>query len=151
MLFRSLDEAAYVPFFRDIEEEKAAGPNVMARGLRESMPDYQMKGSMKEVHDPIENMYKWMQWSIARAVSNQQLNVMLDQYKAALPNEVKEGKGPESNTFTVYRDGKQRFYHVADPAIAQAFVGLEPIIFPGISWLTGSSNFLRHEIGRAHV
>ena len=143
-----LDEAAYVPFFRDIEEEKAAGPNVMARGLRESMPDYQMKGSMKEVHDPIDNMYKWMQWSIARAVSNQQLNVMLDQYKAALPNEVKEGKGPESNTFTVYRDGKQRFYHVADPAIAQAFVGLEPIIFPGISWLTGSSNFLRHAVTR---
>jgi hypothetical protein len=143
-----LDEAAYVPFFRDIEEEKAAGPNVMARGLRESMPDYQMKGSMKEVHDPIDNMYKWMQWSIARSVSNQQLNVMLDQYKAALPDEVKEGKGPESNTFVVYRNGIPRFFNVADPAIAQAFVGLEPIIFPGISWLTGSSNFLRHAVTR---
>jgi len=103
---------------------------------------------MKEVHDPIDNMYKWMQWSIARAVSNQQLNVMLDQYKAALPDEVKEGKGPDSNTFTVYRDGKLRFYNVADPAIAQAFVGLEPIIFPGISWLTNSSNFLRHAVTR---
>jgi hypothetical protein len=143
-----LDEAAYVPFFRDIEEEKAVGPNVMARGLRESMQDKRMRGSMKEVHDPIDNMYKWMQWSIARAISNQQLNTMLDQYAKALPDEVREGKGPASNTFSVYRDGRQMFFHVADPAIAQAFTGLEPIIFPGISWLTTSSNFLRHAVTR---
>jgi hypothetical protein len=145
---RWLDEAAYVPFFRDMEDQKAAGPQVMARGLRESMIDRTMKGSMREVQDPIENMYQWMQWSIARAISNKQLQVMLDQYKEALPNEVRSGEGGAGNTFTVYYDGTQRKFNVADPAIAQAFVGLEPIIFPGIGAAVSATNALRHIITR---
>jgi hypothetical protein len=143
-----LEEAAYVPFFRDISEEKAAGPQVMARGIRESMKDFRMKGSQLEVHDPIENMYQWMQWSIARGISNKQLQVMLDQYKSVLPDEVAEGKGDAGNTFSVYRDGVMREYHVADPAIAQAFTGMEPIVFPGIGMAVGVTNNLRHLITR---
>jgi hypothetical protein len=145
---RWLDESAYVPFFRDMEDQKAAGPQVMARGLRESMVDRTMKGSMREVQDPIENMYQWMQWSIARAISNKQLQVMLDNYKEALPEEVREGEGGHGNTFTVYYDGVQRKFNVADPAIAQAFVGLEPIIFPGIGAAVKATNALRHIITR---
>ena len=53
----------------------------MARGLRESMIDHRMRGSMREVQDPIENMYQWMQWSISRAISNKQLQVMIENYK----------------------------------------------------------------------
>ena len=145
---RWLDEAAYVPFFRDMEDRKAAGPQVMARGLRESMIDRTMKGSMREVQDPIENMYQWMQWSIARAISNKQLQVMLENYKEALPNEVRSGEGGHGNTFTIYYDGTQRKFNVADPAIAQAFVGLEPIIFPGIGAAVSATNALRHIITR---
>ena len=145
---RWLDEAAYVPFFRDMEDQKAAGPQVMARGLRESMVDRTMKGSMREVQDPIENMYQWMQRSIARAISNKQLQVMLSQYAEALPNEVRSGEGGHGNTFTIYYDGTQRKFNVADPAIAQAFVGLEPIIFPGIGAAVSATNALRHIITR---
>lgn len=143
-----LDEAAYVPFFRDMEEQKQAGPQVMARGLRESMVDHRMKGSMKEVQDPIENMYQWMQWSISRAISNKQLQVMIEQYKSVLPEEVREGEGGAGNTFTIYYDGQQRKFNVADPAIAQAFVGLEPIVFPGIGAAVKATNALRHIITR---
>jgi hypothetical protein len=146
-----LDEAAYVPFFRDMEEQKQAGPQVMARGLRESMVDHRMKGSMREVQDPIENMYQWMQWSIARAISNKQLQVMIEQYKSVLPEEVREGEGGAGNTFTIYYDGIQRKFNVADPAIAQAFVGLEPIIFPGIGAAVKATNALRHIITRFPV
>ena len=146
-----LDEAAYVPFFRDMEEQKTAGPQVMSRGLRESMTDHRMKGSMREVQDPIENMYQWMQWSISRAVSNKQLQVMIEQYKSVLPEEVREGKGGADNTFTIYYDGEQRKFNVADPAIAQAFVGLEPIIFPGIGAAVKATNALRHIITRFPV
>lgn len=143
-----LDEAAYVPFFRDMEEQKTAGPQVMARGLRESMIDHRMRGSMREVQDPIENMYQWMQWSISRAISNKQLQVMIEQYKAVLPEEVREGEGGAGNTFTIYYDGTQRKFNVADPAIAQAFVGLEPIVFPGIGAAVKATNALRHIITR---
>ena len=145
---RWLDDAAYVPFFRDMDEEKAAGPNVMARGLRESMKDFAMKGSMRQVQDPIENMYQWMQWSMARAISNKQLQVMLEQYKSVLPEEVREGPSTPGNTFTIYYDGIQRKFSVADPAIAQAFVGLEPIVFPGIGAAVKATNALRHIVTR---
>jgi len=143
-----LDEAAYVPFFRDMEEQKTAGPQVMARGLRESMIDHRMRGSMREVQDPIENMYQWMQWSISRAISNKQLQVMIENYKQHLPQEVREGEGGAGNTFTIYYDGQQRKFNVADPAIAQAFVGLEPIVFPGIGAAVKATNALRHIITR---
>jgi hypothetical protein len=143
-----LDEAAYVPFFRDMEEEKNIGPQIVSRGLRESMRDYGMKGSMRDVNDPIENMYQWMQWSIARAISNKQLQVMLDSYKDALPNEVRDGKGVNGKTFAIYRDGVQKFYNVDDAAIAQAFMGLEPVIFPAIKYFATTSNFLRHAVTR---
>ena len=145
---RWLDDAAYVPFFRDMDEEKAAGPNVMARGLRESMKDFAMKGSMRQVQDPIENMYQWMQWSMARAISNKQLQVMLEQYKSVLPEEVREGPSTPGNTFTIYYDGIQRKFSVADPAIAQAFVGLEPIVFHGIGVAVKATNALRHIVTR---
>jgi hypothetical protein len=143
-----LDEAAYVPFFRDMEEEKAIGPQIMSRGMRESMKDYGMKGSMRDVNDPIENMYQWMQWSIARAISNKQLQVMLDSYKDALPSEVRDGKGVNGKTFSIYRDGVQRFYNVDDAAVAQAFMGLEPVVFPAIKYFANTSNFLRHAVTR---
>jgi hypothetical protein len=143
-----LDEAAYVPFFRDMEEEKVIGPQVMSRGMRESMKDYGMKGSMRDVNDPIENMYQWMQWSIARAISNKQLQVMLDSYRDALPSEVRDGKGVNGKTFAIYRDGVQKFYNVDDAAVAQAFMGLEPVIFPAIKYFATTSNFLRHAVTR---
>jgi hypothetical protein len=143
-----LDEAAYVPFFRDMEEEKAIGPQIMSRGMRESMKDYGMKGSMRDVNDPIENMYQWMQWSIARAISNKQLQVMLDSYRDALPSEVRDGKGVNGKTFAIYRDGVQKFYNVDDAAVAQAFMGLEPVVFPAIKYFANTSNFLRHAVTR---
>ena len=143
-----LDEAAYVPFFRDMEEEKAIGPQIMSRGMRESMKDYGMKGSMRDVNDPIENMYQWMQWSIARAISNKQLQVMVDSYRDALPSEVRDGKGVNGKTFSIYRDGVQKFYNVDDAAVAQAFMGLEPVVFPAIKYFANTSNFLRHAVTR---
>jgi hypothetical protein len=146
-----LDEAAYVPFFRNMGENEQSGPLVMTRGLREVMGDPRMKGSDKEITNPIENMHQWMQWSIARAISNKQLNVMLAQYKAVLPNEVKEGKGDPASTFSVYQDGKQKFYQVADPAIAQGFSGMETVIFPGIGAAMRFKNGFSHIITRIPI
>jgi hypothetical protein len=146
-----LDEAAYVPFFRDIEEQAAAKPDqLVSRGLRETMAPLRAKqiGSMLKVSSTTQNMKEWMQWALAGAVSNQQLNTMLDTYKAMLPDEVREGKGPEGTTFTVYRDGVERSYNVENPAIAQAFTRLAPMIFPGLAMYKAVNNISRHTITR---
>lgn len=146
-----MDEAAYVPFFRDLKEERDTSTDtIINRGLKESMTPLRahMEGSELEVTSPIGNMHKWMQWAIASSISNKQQQVMIDQYAAAIPEEVREGKGPESNTFGIYRDGVQRFYHVADPLIAQGFSHMAPMVFPGISAFRGASNMLRHSVTR---
>jgi hypothetical protein len=143
-----LDEAAYVPFFRDIEQEKLSGPVVMQRGIRESMGDFGIEGSLRPVENTIQNMHEWMQWSVARAISNKQLQVMLDSYKKVLPEEVKEGEGKSGSTFTIYQDGVKRKYNVADPATAQAFIGVESILFPGIGAAMRYKNAFSHIITR---
>jgi len=149
-----MDECAYVPFFRDLKEEQDASTDVIInRGLKESLTPLRahMEGSELEVTSPIGNMHKWMQWAIASSISNKQQQVMIDQYAAAIPDEVKEvgsGGGAESNTFGIYRDGVQRFYRVADPLVAQAFSHMAPMVFPSIGVLRGASNVLRHSVTR---
>lgn len=146
-----MDEAAYVPFFRDLKEEKDTSTDaIINKGLKESMTPLRahMEGSELEVTSPIGNMHKWMQWAIASSISNKQQQVMIDQYAAAIPDEVREGKGSDSNTFSIYRDGVQRFYHVADPIIAQAFSHMAPMVFPSIGAFRGASNILRHSVTR---
>jgi len=146
-----LDEAAYVPFFRDIQEQSdAKADQLVSRGIRETMAPLRAKqeGSMLKVSSTTQNMKEWMQWALAGAVSNQQLNTMLDTYKAMLPDEVREGKGPEGTTFTIYRDGVERSYNVDRPDVAQGFTHVAPMIFPGLAAYRAINNIARHNITR---
>jgi hypothetical protein len=124
-----LDEMAYVPFFRTIEEQKASGTRIMKKGLGESMKEYAFEGSMLPVENTIGNMYQWMQWSYARAISNQHQQVALDQMRAVFPDMVKDGKHPKGNTIVIYKDGTRREYSIANPLIAQYFQGVGNMVF----------------------
>ena len=126
---RWLDEMAYVPFFRTIEEQKAAGMHIYNKGLGESMKEYAFEGSMLPVENTIGNMYQWMQWSYSRAISNQHQQVALDQMRAIFPDMVKDGRDPNGYSFTIYRDGIKREYSVANPLVAQYFTGVGNVIF----------------------
>ena len=145
---RWLSSMAYVPFQRVMEDKEFSGLAVSTKGIREIMKDPRMKGSMLEVDNTVGNMYQWMQWAISRAVSNQQLNVMLDSYKTVAPEEVREGKGGPGNTFTVFQNGVKREYHVANPAVAQAFIGAQSIIFPTIGALRSFKTAFTHAFTR---
>jgi predicted DNA-binding protein YlxM (UPF0122 family) len=126
---RWLDEMAYVPFFRTIKEQKAAGAFIYKKGLGESMTEYKFEGSMLPVENTIGNMYQWMQWSLARAISNQHQQVALAQMQALLPDMVKEGKDSNGYSFNIYKNGIKREYSVANPLVAQYFIGVGNVIF----------------------
>jgi hypothetical protein len=126
---RWLDEMAYVPFFRTIGEQKAAGMQIYKKGLGESMKEYAFEGSMLPVENTIGNMYQWMQWSLSRAISNQHQQVALDQMRAVFPDMVKDGRDPKGHTFSVYKDGIKHDYTVANPLVAQYFMGVGNVIF----------------------
>jgi hypothetical protein len=135
-----LDEMAYVPFFRTIKEQKAAGALIYKKGLGESMKEYAFEGSMLPVENTIGNMYQWMQWSYSRAISNQHQQVALDQMRALFPDMVKDGKDPRGYTFSIYRDGVKRDYTVANPLVAQYFMGVGNVVFGNKNAITQGIN-----------
>jgi hypothetical protein len=137
---RWLDEMAYVPFFRTIEEQKAAGMQIYRRGLGESMAEYKFEGSMLPVENTIGNMYQWMQWSLARAISNQHQQVALDQMRAIFPDMVKDGRDSRGHTFNIYRGGVKREYSIANPLVAQYFMGVGSIVFGNKNAVTKGMN-----------
>lgn len=145
---RWLSSMAYVPFQRVMEDKELSGLVISNKGIRDIMTDPRMKGSMLEVDNTVGNMYQWMQWAVSRSISNQQLNVMLDSYKSVAPEEVREGKGSPGNTFTVFQDGVKREYHVANPAVAQAFIGAQSIMFPSIGALRSFKTAFTHAFTR---
>jgi len=130
---RWLAEMAYVPFFRDVGEQRGLGLQIMKKGLGESMAEYGFKGSMLPVENVIGNMYQWMHWSYARSISNQHLRVALDQLRAVYPEMVREGPGPKGSTFSVYVDGQRKQYHVANVAVAKMFIETGSVLFPSVT------------------
>jgi hypothetical protein len=145
-----LDEAAYVPFFRDVESATEEAQQVVTKGLRETMAPLRAKykGSMEEVTSVTSNMRQWMQWALAGSISNRQIKRMLDQYKAYLPDEVREGRDPNKGNFTVMEDGVERTYNVDSPEIAQAFIQQGAYIYPLMNIAKGVSDIARKNITR---
>jgi hypothetical protein len=145
-----MDEAAYVPFFREMESTTEEAQHVITKGLRETMAPLRAKykGSMLDVASVTGNMRSWMQWALAGAISNGQINRMLDTYRAWIPDEVKEGKGNTDNTFTVMQGGVERRYHVAEPAIANAFMQQAAYVLPLMQIAKTVSNITRHSVTR---
>ena len=143
-----LDNADYVPFFREELIEEGKGPKEYIRGLMVEAKEKKQKGSDKPVNDVFDNMIRWTQYSINRAVRNQSALSLID---AALDPEVKMAKKVKDrssgeNVVRVWRDGKEEFYDMADPMFIEAFTGLEAIAIPSWKWASKLSNMLRQSV-----
>jgi hypothetical protein len=143
-----LDNADYVPFFREDQLEEGKGPKEYIRGLMVQAKEKKLKGSNKPVNDIFDNMIRWTQYSINRAVRNQSALSLID---AALDPEVKMAKKVKDrssgeNVVRVWRNGKEEFYDMADPMFIEAFTGLEAIAIPSWKWASQLSNMLRQSV-----
>jgi hypothetical protein len=143
-----LDNADYVPFFREDQLEEGKGPKEYIRGLMVQAKEKKLKGSDKPVNDIFDNMIRWTQYSINRAVRNQSALSLID---AALDPEVKMAKKVKDrssgeNVVRVWRNGKEEFYDMADPMFIEAFTGLEAIAIPSWKWASKLSNMLRQSV-----
>jgi hypothetical protein len=147
-----LDEAAYVPFFRDLDlsTEKITQQQIFSKGLRESTAPLRAKqvGSMEKLTSPSTNAKQWMSWALASSISNRQVNNMIQQYKTFLPDDIKEGDDPKKSSFAVMENGEEKYYNVADADIAQAFMREATYVFPMMAQFKAVSNFGRKAITR---
>jgi len=148
-----LENAEWVPFYRVTnEDETIGGPAVLSKGLSEQMKEKKLKGATgvddKKQVSGVDNLVKWLDWSVRRAVSNKQKQVMVDLFKSHVANEVHEGKGETGYTISVMEDGQEKFYHFDDPMIAQAFTGMLPVMVPGMKGWRAATEGLRKAITR---
>ncbi|MFZ9645796.1 MAG: LPD38 domain-containing protein, partial [Fluviibacter sp.] len=148
-----LENAEWVPFYRVTEEDNSiGGPAVLSKGLSEQMKEKKLKGATgvddtKQISG-VDNLVKWLDWSVRRAVSNQQKRVMVDMFKEHVADEIHEGKGNKGYTISVMENGLEKFYHFDDPLIAEAFTGMLPVMVPGMKAWRSATEGLRKAITR---
>jgi len=141
-----LSNADYVPFFREEQLEKGKGPKEYIRGLMVQAQEKKLKGSNKPVNDIFDNMNRWTQYSVNRAVRNRSALALID--TAAKFGQAKKiaSKADGDNAIRVWRNGKEEFYDMADPMFVEAFTGLESITIPAWKWASTVANILRQSV-----
>lgn len=143
-----LDNIDYVPFYREKYVEEEEGPQMMIRGLQVKAKEHKLKGSDSPVNDVFDNMARWMQYAMNRAIRNHKALQMID-----VATEMKLGDKPMAepvteakrgmNVVKVWRGGKQELYNMADPYYLPAFQSLGAVSIPTIKFFTEFSNMLR--------
>ena len=146
-----LDEAAYVPFYRDEQLEEGGGPQEFIKGLQVKGKEYRLKGSNAAVNDIFDNMVRWTQYAINRSIRNHKALQMADlgtelQVGDRKMAEKVEKMDPKKNTVRVFRDGVQEIYSMADPLYVDAFSSISNVTIPSLKFFTWFSNLLRQSV-----
>ncbi len=146
-----LDEAAYVPFYRDEQLEEGGGPQEFIKGLQVKGKEYRLKGSNAAVNDIFDNMVRWTQYAINRSIRNHKALQMVDlgtelQVGDRKMAEKVEKMDPKKNTIRVFRDGTQEIYSMADPLYVDAFSSISNVTIPSLKFFTWFSNLLRQSV-----
>ena len=146
-----LDEAAYVPFYRDEQLEEGGGPQEFIKGLQVKGKEYRLQGSNAAVNDVFDNMVRWTQYAINRSIRNHKALQMIDLGTELEVGDRKmaekvEKMDPKKNTVRVFRDGKQEIYSMADPLYVDAFSSISNVTIPSLKFFTWFSNLLRQSV-----
>jgi len=146
-----LNEAAYVPFYRDEQLDAGGGPQEFIKGLEVKGKEYRLKGSNAAVNDIFDNMVRWTQYAINRSVRNHKALQMVDigtdlQVGDRKMAEKVEKMDPKKNTIRVFRNGTQEIYSMADPLYVDAFASISNVAIPSLKFFTWFSNVLRQSV-----
>ncbi len=146
-----LDEAAYVPFYRDEQLDMGGGPQEFIKGLQVKGKEYRLKGSNAAVNDIFDNMVRWTQYAINRSVRNHKALQMVDigtELQVGDRNMAEKVKEMDAkkNTIRVFRNGTQEIYSMADPLYVEAFSSISNVTIPSLKFFTWFSNLLRQSV-----
>ena len=146
-----LDNAAYVPFYRDEQLDEGGGPQEFIKGMQVKAAEFRLKGSNAAVNDVFDNMVRWTQYAINRSVRNHKalqmvdLGTKLQVGDRKMAEKVKE-MDPKKNTIRVFRNGIQEIYSMADPLYVDAFSAISNVTIPSLKFFTWFSNMLRQSV-----
>jgi UDP-3-O-[3-hydroxymyristoyl] glucosamine N-acyltransferase len=128
-----LDNAEWVPFYRELEEgdDRVSGYVARIRGLQVASREKKLRMADLPVNDVMDNFENWVYYAITRGVANDGARKLGTASLAHLPEteavEVyKPVAGRQHRTISFFDDGKQRFVEFDSEAKALAFKGAEP-------------------------
>jgi hypothetical protein len=148
------DTFDYVPFYREAQIEANQGPKEYTRGLLDRARQKHVKGSYNPVNNVFDNMNRWITYSIARGINNNQARYTVDamqQYMVGsispkpLPPTTKVNPG---NLVAVWDKGIEKRYRAEDPLIVHYFTGARAAFAPMINnfAVSGTNKFFRASI-----
>lgn len=120
----------YVPFYRHFDDMSAAGEYLSKGGFANLRnPVKEMKGSARDINDPIESIVKntYLYTNIAERNRVGRAIVELAEGKEGLGRlveKVEGGRSGKENVLTVFRNGKAEHYQV-DPDLYRATLALD--------------------------
>ena len=141
-----MSNADYVPFYRDDQIEKNAGPKEFLSGLMVKAKEPGFKGSQKPVHDIFDNMVRWTQYAVNRSIRNSSAVELIDAARSMGLAQKIPRPSRDANNVRIWRDGKEEFYNMEDPLFVDAFNGLTAIAIPTVKYFSAIANFLRKSV-----
>jgi hypothetical protein len=151
------DNADYYPFYRKMADDSIQGPAVAGGFLSGNPLNIEIKGSKKAIEpEPLEVMARNMQSIVTAAMKNEGLSRLMKVYeegkiaKKILLKDKKSARDLGSDVISVFENGEQIHYQVADPIFTmglQAFgMTQDAGLFMKVIGLP--SNILRESITR---
>lgn len=136
----------YVPLYREGQFDAGKGPKEYISGLQVKAKEARLRGSERAVNDIFDNMVRWTQNAVERAVRNRAANARVD-VALELGFAKEENYNTDApNTVAIWKDGVQRKYSFADPLMVDAFTGLESIALPSMTYWAKVTNLFRQSI-----
>ena len=127
-----LDNAEWVPFNREFTDKEtiASGFNKYVKGLQVKAKEQAFKGSMREVHDVVDNFSNWAAYSVRSAIANQKAQELAQASLEFLPDtEVRRvdtpAKGAADRTISYLENGTTKYLEFESAAKAGVFRGME--------------------------
>jgi hypothetical protein len=133
----------YIPFYRQMDGEKTAGPRVFSSLVGVAKPK-ELQGGKTELADFMETVVRNARAAIEASMKNEAAQrVVRDAVRMELAREVPLGTTGK-DVVTVKKDGVNKYYQVDDMLLVEAMKGLNLPQMEWLSWLAAPANLLRN-------
>ena len=142
-----LDNADYVPFYREQQLESKEGPREFISGLVSDPKLKRFKGSENMVNNVFDNMVRWTEFYVEASVRNYSARKIMDEMlKTGIATEGKPAPAEANKQVAIWVDGQKTFYTADHPLFVEAFTGMESAGIPTMKLMVGATNFLRKSV-----
>jgi hypothetical protein len=133
----------YIPFYRQLDGEKTAGPKVFSPIAGVAKPK-KLKGSEAPLDDFMETIVRNARAAIEAGMKNEAARrVIRDVVEVGLGEQVQTGS-TGTDIVTIKEGGETKYYRVDDPLLVESLKGLNLPQLPFMDFLSAPANLLRN-------